>query len=41
MGAKLLVFDPSKPQELSFQQSNSIYDELREHLREEGDADAD
>jgi hypothetical protein len=41
MGAKLLIFDPAKPEELSFQQSNSIYAELREHLREEGDADAD
>jgi hypothetical protein len=41
MGAKLLIFDEQKPQELSFQQSNSIYDELREHLREEGDPDAD
>jgi hypothetical protein len=41
MGAKLLIYDPDQPQELSFQQSNSIYEELREHLREEGDADAD
>lgn len=41
MGAKLLIFDQDKPKELSFQQSNSIYEELREHLREEGDPDAD
>jgi len=41
MGAKLLIFDPDQPKELSFQQSNSIYDELRVHLREEGDSDAD
>jgi hypothetical protein len=41
MGAKLLIFDPAKPNELSFQQSNSIYKELRDHLKEEGDPDAD
>ena len=39
MGAKLLIFEPENPKELSFQQSNSIYQELRDHLKEEGDPD--
>ena len=41
MSAKFLAFDEKTPNELSFQQANSIYEQTREHLREVGEPDAD
>ena len=39
MSVKFLQFDHTRSNELSFQQANSIYDNMRAHLRETGDAE--
>jgi hypothetical protein len=39
MSAKYLIFDEKHTNQLSFQQANSIYDNMRAHLREIGDGD--
>lgn len=39
MSSKFSLTDEDKSNELSFQQANSIYDVMRDHLRNTGDAD--
>lgn len=37
LSVRFLQFDPNKANELSFQQANSIYEVMRQHLRETGE----
>ena len=41
MSSKFLIHDESKPNELSFQQANTIYDHTRQYLREIEDPDSE